>query len=114
MCYNVPDDWGMYYRQCSYCGATYHESEGGCSCYEEQREKRCEELIQRIKSTSFKIDLIEFERATYAMEDELGCNINKGDSYVRLYIEDKAGVDELLLNDDSWEEIKDLVPHSED
>jgi len=34
MSWNVPDDWGMYYRKCSYCGQTYHASEGGCYCLE--------------------------------------------------------------------------------
>ena len=28
--YNLPDDWGAYYRNCDHCGARYHASEGGC------------------------------------------------------------------------------------
>jgi len=32
--YNVPDDWGMYYSNCSFCGGRYHESEGGCGCHD--------------------------------------------------------------------------------
>jgi hypothetical protein len=35
MAWNVPDDWGCYYRKCGDCGATYHLSEGGCGCYDE-------------------------------------------------------------------------------
>ncbi len=32
---NVPDDWGMYYSNCSQCGSQYHLSEGGCSCFDD-------------------------------------------------------------------------------
>ena len=33
MSWNVPDDWGCYYRTCSECGARYHASEHeGCNC----------------------------------------------------------------------------------
>lgn len=32
MGWNVPDDWGCYYRRCSRCGSKYHASEGGCGC----------------------------------------------------------------------------------
>lgn len=32
---NVPDDWGMYYSKCGYCGSRYHASEGGCGCLED-------------------------------------------------------------------------------
>ena len=32
MSWNVPDDWGMYYYRCEYCGARCHASEGGCEC----------------------------------------------------------------------------------
>lgn len=34
---NVPDDWGMYYTNCSLCGSRYHMSEGGCGCLEEKQ-----------------------------------------------------------------------------
>jgi len=30
MSYNVPDDWGQYFRRCSECGEQYHASEGPC------------------------------------------------------------------------------------
>lgn len=32
---NVPDDWGMYYTTCEFCGSRYHASEGGCGCCDE-------------------------------------------------------------------------------
>lgn len=32
---NVPDDWGMYYSKCGYCGSRVHASEGGCCCLED-------------------------------------------------------------------------------
>ena len=32
---NVPDDWGTFNTKCSYCGARYHMSEGGCGCLDE-------------------------------------------------------------------------------
>ena len=36
MGWNVPDDWGSYYRNCELCGGRYHASEGGCYCTEEK------------------------------------------------------------------------------
>jgi len=35
MSWNVPDDWGSYYSNCSYCGSKVHASEGGCDCLED-------------------------------------------------------------------------------
>lgn len=35
MGWNVPDDWGMYYSKCEYCGKKYHASEGGCYCLDD-------------------------------------------------------------------------------
>lgn len=29
---NLPDDWDLYYRTCTFCGGRYHASEGGCGC----------------------------------------------------------------------------------
>ena len=39
---NVPSDWAMYYRTCSYCRTKYHASEG--ECY------KCEELEELINT----------------------------------------------------------------
>ena len=36
--WNVPEDWGSYYRKCSNCGSTYHASEGGCDCLDDEEE----------------------------------------------------------------------------
>lgn len=36
MGWNVPDDWGSYYYNCSLCGSRCHASEGGCGCTEEK------------------------------------------------------------------------------
>lgn len=36
---NVPDDWGCYFVKCVQCGRTYHLSEGGCDCQEEEEEE---------------------------------------------------------------------------
>lgn len=33
---NVPDDWDMYWRRCSFCGAKYHASEVNCECRDEE------------------------------------------------------------------------------
>lgn len=40
MGWNTPDDWGMYYSNCGYCGSRVHASEGGCGCTEEA--EKCE------------------------------------------------------------------------
>jgi len=33
MAWNVPDDWGTYYRKCEVCGGRYHESGSDvCDC----------------------------------------------------------------------------------
>ncbi len=32
---NVSDGWGAYFTRCSYCGAKYHQSEGGCGCMDD-------------------------------------------------------------------------------
>ena len=34
MYYDLPDNWGCYYRICNNCGRKYHESEGWCDCDE--------------------------------------------------------------------------------
>ena len=36
MGWNLPDDWGNYYSNCSLCGSRYHASEGGCCCTEDK------------------------------------------------------------------------------
>ena len=40
---NVPDDWGMYYRNCGTCGDRYHASEGGCSCLQDLNPCACDD-----------------------------------------------------------------------
>ena len=46
--FNVPDDWGNYYSNCSRCNSRVHASEGGCQCWEEYPHDcyRCEEWIR--------------------------------------------------------------------
>jgi hypothetical protein len=41
MGWNVPDDWGSYYRRCDRCGSKYHASEGGCGCMDDVGECQC-------------------------------------------------------------------------
>jgi hypothetical protein len=41
MGWNVPDDWGCYYRRCDRCGSKYHASEGGCGCWDNIPDCQC-------------------------------------------------------------------------
>lgn len=40
---NVPDDWHLYYTNCSTCGKLYHQSENYCSCYDKEDDSVDEE-----------------------------------------------------------------------
>lgn len=37
----TPDDWDNFWRECPYCGARYHASDGGCTCLEEVECPEC-------------------------------------------------------------------------
>jgi hypothetical protein len=108
---NVPDDWGMYYRKCMDCGGTYHESEGGCGCWEEKRERLWDEIIARLERAT--IECVEYESLTHYCEDELGDDISKHCLHARVYIDESDGSDELLFTESNWDEVKKAIGYED-
>lgn len=110
---NVPDDWNMYYRKCMDCGGTYHESEGGCGCYEVRREEAWHNIVDRLRHCM--IDEVDYENVLFSGEDDLGDHLSKGGRQVRLYItEPDEGVDELIFSLDNWAELKPVIGYVEE
>lgn len=113
MGWNVPDDWGMYYNTCSNCGSRYHLSEGGCGCWEEEAERRTEEIMARLQDSRCAIDGLERAPARFETDDDLGRSLSKGEIEVRIFITEHDGVDELVFTEESWAEIRKIISFEE-
>lgn len=111
---NVPDDWNSYWTTCANCGNRYHMSEGGCDCYVEEAEQLVAKTFARLKNLSTVISGMTSEPATHRMEDDLGRNLNKGETEYRLYVHEADGCDELVFGAESWAELKHILKWTED
>ena len=100
MAWNVPDDWGCYYRKCGYCGSRYHLSEGGCECSGAEIEESQRNYLEH---SGYEWDDGEWVKViSYSTHvcrrDHIDGKIKKGDKYrviVRRYINDESGSSHL-------------------
>ena len=100
MAWNVPDDWGCYYRKCHHCGARYHLSEGGCDCDGDAKEEAQRGYLER---SGYEWDEGSWMRIVSSSvhtcrRDHADGRVKKGDKYnvtVRRYIDDERGCSSL-------------------
>jgi len=90
MGWDVPDDWGSYYNNCSRCEAQYHASEGGCGCMDDL-ECQCGKAVwegddDHLRCTECHTGpRVEgnMKSATHCARKAHGTHIRPGDKYIR-------------------------------
>lgn len=95
--FNVPDDWGMYYRKCSDCGSRWHASEGGCFCETDREERIFDEVL--LKLQKIKIVDIESFKQEFSDRDELGDFAPEGTKMICLFSKND---EEISLTRENW------------
>ena len=69
MAWNVPDDWGMYYRKCGVCGGRYHLSGSDvCNCPDVPEKFFCEYCGEEMEEEGVYCTVCKEERDTEEAE----------------------------------------------
>ena len=111
---NVPDDWDLYWTRCDRCGRSYHQSEGGCECWEEhcerEQQKQAEELLDLLSDCVVEELIVGKAGQDFAGGDALGNALQKGSPEFLIYVVKPDGeADEYSFSTQSWEAVKKRI-----